>query len=118
MARSCRSISRSRTIRRSSIARAPIAAAQYRSAIFYGDAAQKKVAEAYVAQLDKTGTYPGKIVTEIAPLNGFYAAEDYHQDFLTLNPDYPYIVFNDLPKIENLKRLFPADYRAKPVLVS
>ncbi len=96
----------------------PDTGTQYRSAIFVKDTAQRKVAEAYVAQLGKTGVYPGKIVTEIAPLKGFYPAEAYHQDFLTLNPTYPYIVYNDLPKIENLQKLFPDRYRAKPVLVS
>ncbi|WP_073056531.1 peptide-methionine (S)-S-oxide reductase MsrA [Kaistia soli] len=96
----------------------PDTGTQYRSAIFVENADQKKVAEAYVAQLGAASVYPGKIVTEIAPLKGFYPAEAYHQDFLTLNPDYPYIVYNDLPKIENLKRLFPAVYRDKPVLVS
>ncbi|MBZ9938848.1 peptide-methionine (S)-S-oxide reductase MsrA [Mesorhizobium sp. BR1-1-16] len=96
----------------------PDTGTQYRSAIFFEGADQKKVAEAYVAQLGAAGAYPDKIVTEISPLKGFYPAEAYHQDFLTLNPDYPYIVYNDLPKIENLKRLFPALYRDKPVLVS
>ena len=96
----------------------PDSGTQYRSAIFAGSAEQKKVAEAYVAQLGKTGLYGGAIVTEIAPLKGFYPAEAYHQDFLTLNPTYPYIVYNDLPKVENLQRLFPALYRDKPVLVS
>ena len=96
----------------------PDSGTQYRSAIFVADAEQKKVAEAYVAQLGAAKVYPGTIVTEIAPMKGFYPAEAYHQDFLTLNPDYPYIVYNDLPKVENLKRLFPSLYRDKPVLVS
>lgn len=91
---------------------------QYRSSIFYASPEQKKVAEAYVGQLGKTGVYSGPIVTTIDPLKGFYAAEDYHQDFLTLSPTYPYIVYNDLPKIANLKTLFPDLYRDKPVLVS
>ena len=91
---------------------------QYRSAIFYATPEQKKVAEAYVAQLDKAGSYGRPIVTRIDPLKAFYPAEGYHQDFLTLNPDYPYIVFNDLPKIANLKAMFPALYREKPALVS
>ena len=91
---------------------------QYRSAIFYATPEQKKVAEAYVAQLDKAGVYGRPIVTRIDPLAAFYPAEGYHQDFLTLNPDYPYIVFNDLPKIANLKAMFPALYREKPALVS
>ncbi len=96
----------------------PDSGTQYRSAIFVGDAEQKKVVEAYVAQLGKAGVFGDKIVTEIAPLKGFYPAEAYHQDFLALNPDYPYIVYNDLPKVENLKQIFPALYRDKPVLVS
>lgn len=91
---------------------------QYRSEIFTLSAEQKKVADAYVAQLDKAKVFDDKIVTRISDLKGFYAAEDYHQDFLTLNPDYPYIVYNDAPKIENLKSLFPAMFRDKPVLVS
>jgi peptide-methionine (S)-S-oxide reductase len=91
---------------------------QYRSEIFALSAEQKKVADAYVAQLDKAKVFDDKIVTRISDLKGFYAAEDYHQDFLTLNPDYPYIVYNDAPKIENLKSLFPAMFRDKPVLVS
>ena len=91
---------------------------QYRSAIFYGDESQKKIASAYVEQLNKSGIYNKPIVTRVDPLKGFYPAEDYHQDFLIHNPTYPYIVYNDLPKIENLKRLFPAQYREKPVMVT
>ncbi|NHT76511.1 peptide-methionine (S)-S-oxide reductase [Rhizobium sp. PP-WC-2G-219] len=91
---------------------------QYRSAIFTLSPEQKKVADAYVAQLDKAKVFPDKVVTEVADLKGFYTAEAYHQDFLTLNPDYPYIVYNDLPKIENLKTVFPKTYRDKPALVS
>ena len=90
---------------------------QYRSAIFYADDEQKKVAAAYVAQLDKAKVFPGPIVTQLEPLRGFYAAEDYHQDFAVLHPSYPYIVFNDLPKVDNLKRMFTADYRETPVTV-
>jgi peptide-methionine (S)-S-oxide reductase len=90
---------------------------QYRSALFVADPEQRKVAEAYIAQLDRAHLFPKPIVTKITDFTGFYPAEAYHQDFLTLNPTYPYIVFNDLPKIENLKTLFPADYRSDPVLV-
>lgn len=90
---------------------------QYRSTIFVADAEQKAVAEAYIAQLDAAKVFAQPIVTTIEPFKGFYAAEQYHQDFLTLNPTYPYIVVNDLPKIENLKALFPTEYRALPVLV-
>ena len=90
---------------------------QYRSTIFVQNDAQKKIAEAYIAQLDKAKLFDKMIVTTLETGKAFYPAEDYHQDFLTLNPTYPYIVYNDLPKIENLKRLFPASYREKPVLV-
>ena len=95
----------------------PDVGTQYRSAIFYADDEQKKVAAAYVAQLDKAKVFPGPIVTQLEPLRGFYAAEDYHQDFAVLHPSYPYIVFNDLPKVDNLKRMFTADYRETPVTV-
>ncbi|MBT1159244.1 peptide-methionine (S)-S-oxide reductase MsrA [Aminobacter anthyllidis] len=91
---------------------------QYRSTIFPVDAEQAKVAKAYVAQLDNAKVFDAAIATTIEPGHAFYKAEDYHQDFLTLNPTYPYIVYNDLPKIENLKRLFPERYRSDPVLVS
>ncbi|RWX74524.1 peptide-methionine (S)-S-oxide reductase [Neorhizobium lilium] len=91
---------------------------QYRSAIFVASDEQKKVADAYLAQLDGTKTFPEPIVTKISALHGFYPAEAYHQDFLTLNPDYPYIVYNDMPKIDSLKAIFPSDFKAQPVLVS
>ena len=96
----------------------PDTGTQYRSTIFPADAEQAKVAKAYVAQLDKAKVFDATIATTIEPGRAFYRAEDYHQDFLTLNPTYPYIVYNDLPKIENLKRLFPDRYRSDPVLVS
>jgi peptide-methionine (S)-S-oxide reductase len=89
---------------------------QYRSAIFYADARQKRIAEAYIAQLERAKAFGKPIVTRVDPLKGFYPAEAYHQDFLILNPGYPYIVINDLPKIANLKRLFPEQYRDKPVM--
>lgn len=91
---------------------------QYRSAIFYTDADQKRVAEAYVDQLTKAGVFTRPIVTQIMPLGGFYPAEAYHQDYATVHPNQPYIAYNDLPKIENLKRLFADFYRDKPVLVA
>jgi peptide-methionine (S)-S-oxide reductase len=91
---------------------------QYRSVIFYRDAEQKKIAEAYIAQLDKAGTFGRRIVTQVAPLSGFYPAEAYHQDYATIHPSSPYIAFNDLPKAENLKRLFVDLYRERPILVS
>ena len=90
---------------------------QYRSEIFVSDPAQKKVAEAYIAQLTAAKIYPAPIVTRVDALQAFYPAEGYHQDFLTLHPSYPYIVINDLPKVENLKRLFPSTYSETPVLV-
>ncbi len=95
----------------------PDTGTQYRSAIFYADDEQKKVAADYIAQLDKAKVFPQPIVTKLEPLRGFYPAEDYHQDFAVLHPSYPYIVFNDLPKVDNLKRLFAADYREMPVTV-
>jgi peptide-methionine (S)-S-oxide reductase len=91
---------------------------QYRSAIFPTSTEQAAVAQAYIAQLGKVHVFPAAIVTKIEPGRTFYPAEDYHQDFLVRNPTYPYIVYNDLPKIDDLKRLFPALYRADPVLVS
>ena len=91
---------------------------QYRSAIFPQDAAQARVAQAYIAQLDATGLYRRPIATTVEPGRSFYPAEDYHQDYLTLNPTQPYIVYNDLPKLDRLKRLFPQLWRDDPALVS
>ncbi|MCX7302715.1 MAG: peptide-methionine (S)-S-oxide reductase MsrA [Hyphomicrobiales bacterium] len=90
---------------------------QYRSAIFPTDSEQENVAAAYIDQLDNAKLFDGGIVTSLEGAQPFYPAEAYHQDFLTLNPTYTYIVYNDLPKIENLKRLFPELYVKKPVLV-
>ena len=90
---------------------------QYRSTIFAENDAQKKIAESYIAQLDKAKVFSKPIVTTLEMGKTFYPAEGYHQDFLTLNPTYPYIVYNDLPKVANLKQLFPALYSEKPVLV-
>ncbi|MER8550254.1 peptide-methionine (S)-S-oxide reductase MsrA [Mesorhizobium sp. M0684] len=95
----------------------PDSGTQYRSTIFAENDTQKKIAESYIAQLDKAKVFPKPIVTTLETGKTFYPAEDYHQDFLTLNPTYPYIVYNDLPKVENLKRLFPNLYSEKPVLV-
>ena len=91
---------------------------QYRSAIFPLNEKQAEVAKAYIAQLDQAKKLHSKIVTKNEPGHEFYPAEGYHQDFLVLHPNYPYIVFNDLPKVRNLKRLFPDLYREKPALVS
>jgi peptide-methionine (S)-S-oxide reductase len=82
------------------------------------DPEQAHIGEAYVAQLNQPNVFNAAIVTRIEPGRNFYPAEDYHQDFLTRNPTYPYIVANDLPKIEALKRLFPDLYSATPVLVA
>ena len=90
---------------------------QYRSAVFYADAEQKRVTERYIAQLDAAKVFPAKIVTQVAPLSGFYPAEAYHQDYATLHPESPYIAAFDLPKIANLKATLPQLYRDKPVLV-
>ena len=91
---------------------------QYRSAIFYADASQQRIAQAYITQLDHAGIFSGPIVTKVDPLKGFFPAEAYHQDFLVHNPTYPYIVFNDLPKIASLRQLFPDRYREQPVTVT
>jgi peptide-methionine (S)-S-oxide reductase len=96
----------------------PDVGTQYRSTIFPTTAEQAKVAKAYIDQLDQARAYSAKIVTTIEPDKTFYPAEAYHQDFLTNHPSYPYIVINDLPKVENLKRSFPDLYRPDPVLVS
>jgi peptide-methionine (S)-S-oxide reductase len=91
---------------------------QYRSTIFPTSEAQAKMAKAYIEQLDQAKAFRAKIVTTIEPGRTFYPAEGYHQDYLTLHPNQPYIAFNDLPKVENLKRLFADSYRVEPVLVS
>ena len=96
----------------------PDVGTQYRSNIFYSDESQKKIAEAYIAQLNKAKVFPKSIVTRVDPLKGFYAAEGYHQDFLFLNPTQPYIAHYDIPKLENLKKVFPVLYRGQPVLVN
>jgi peptide-methionine (S)-S-oxide reductase len=91
---------------------------QYRSAIFAQDETQKRVAESYIAQLDSARVFKRRIATKIGTGMTFYPAEAYHQDYATLHPNQPYIVFNDLPKVENLKRVFPDLYRTTPVLVT
>ena len=90
---------------------------QYRSTIFPTSPEQERVARAYIAQLNDARAFDSKVVTTIEMEQAFYEAEDYHQDFLTRNPTHRYIVVNDLPKIEELKRVFPGLYRAVPVLV-
>jgi peptide-methionine (S)-S-oxide reductase len=96
----------------------PDAGSQYRSAIFYADDTQKKIAAGYIAQLDKAGLFHAPIATRVDPLRGFFKAEDYHQDFLLRNPDNAYIAFNDLPKIRNFQQTLPALYQGKPVTLA
>ncbi len=79
---------------------------QYRSAIFYSNQEQQRIASAYIEQLDSAKVYPRKIVTEVVPFKAFFRAEDYHQDYLQTHADQPYIVYNDLPKLEHLKKQF------------
>ena len=95
----------------------PDTGTQYRSAVFPTNEEQARLAKAYITQLGEARVFKAAIVTRIEPGRTFYPAEGYHQDFLTRNPTHGYIVVNDLPKIDDLKRLFPAVYRAKPVLV-
>jgi peptide-methionine (S)-S-oxide reductase len=94
----------------------PDVGTQYRSAIFYSDESGKRVAQSYVAQLG--GVFRRPIVTRIDPLTKFYPAEAYHQDYALIHPNNPYIAFNDLPKVDNLKRLFADIYREQPVTVA
>jgi peptide-methionine (S)-S-oxide reductase len=96
----------------------PDSGTQYRSAIFAMDERQRHIAQQYVQQLDRAGVFRHPIVTKIDAFTGFYPAEGYHQNFATLHPEHPYIAFNDRPKIENFKRLFPDWYQAAPVLVA
>jgi peptide-methionine (S)-S-oxide reductase len=84
---------------------------QYRSAIFYANDQQKKMADSYIAQLEQQKVFSQPIVTKVVPLKAFYPAEAYHQDYAERHPDQPYIVFNDLPKLERLEKTFPALYR-------
>jgi peptide-methionine (S)-S-oxide reductase len=84
---------------------------QYRSAIFYSNEEQRRIATAYIAQLDAAKVYPRKIVTEVTPFKAFFRAEEYHQDYLQTHTDQPYIVYNDLPKLEHLRKQFPEMYR-------
>jgi peptide-methionine (S)-S-oxide reductase len=86
---------------------------QYRSSIFYSNDEQKRIAEAYIAQLDNAKIFPRPIVTKIVPLQAFYPAEAYHQNYAALHPNQPYIMFNDAPKVEHLKQQFPELYTGK-----
>lgn len=96
----------------------PDSGTQYRSAVFPANDDQRKVAEAYIAQLNKTGVYPKALATTVEPLQAFYPAEGYHQDYLVRHPNSMYIVVNDIPKVENLAKTFPDKWRDKPVLVN
>jgi peptide-methionine (S)-S-oxide reductase len=96
----------------------PDSGTQYRSAIWTSTPEQKKVTDAYIAQLNAAKVYSKPIVTKVGPLEGFYPAEAYHQDYLTLHPNQPYIAYNDIPKVENLKKIFAENYIEKPTLVS
>jgi len=96
----------------------PDSGTQYRSTIFPASDEQASIAKAYIGQLTAAHVFSKPIVTTIEPGRHFFPAEDYHQNFLTLNPTYPYIVINDLPKVQNLKRFFPDNYRTAPVLVA
>jgi peptide-methionine (S)-S-oxide reductase len=95
----------------------PDAGTQYRSEIFYASPLQQKVASAYIAQLDAAKVFDSSIVTLVQPLNGFYPAEDYHQDYARKHPDAAYIVINDAPKVARLKQLFPTWYQPEQMLV-
>jgi len=89
----------------------PDVGSQYRSAIFYANESQKETAQAYIDQLNNAGVFSGPIVTQVAPFEQFYPAEDYHQNYLARHTSQPYIVFNDLPKLRRLEEQFPALYR-------
>jgi peptide-methionine (S)-S-oxide reductase len=88
----------------------PDSGTQYRSAIFYDGEEQKRVAEAYIAQLNRASVFPRRIVTQVTPLEAFYPAEDYHQNYAANHPSQPYIMFNDAPKVLALRKLFPELY--------
>ena len=91
----------------------PDSGTQYRSSIFYANDEQKRIAESYIAQLDQAKIFSNKIVTQVVPLKAFYPAEAYHQDYYRLHPNNPYIVFNDAPKVANLRQEFPNLYTGK-----
>ncbi len=91
---------------------------QYRSAIFPQNDEQRRIADAYIAQLDKAEVFDAPVVTRTDADSGFFPAEDYHQDYMDLNPTAPYITANDMPKLDGLKQTFPALYREQPVLVA
>ena len=96
----------------------PDSGPSYRSEIFFASPTQERIAKAYVAQLTQAKVFVSPIATKIEPLKGFYPAEDYHQDYLIYHPNQPYIVINDLPKIDALKRVYPEHYREAAVTVA
>jgi peptide-methionine (S)-S-oxide reductase len=96
----------------------PDSGTQYRSAIFPQTAEQARLAKAYIAEINQARIFPAALVTKIEPGRAFFPAEGYHQDYLTLHPEQPYIVYNDLPKIADLKARLPDLYREQPALVS
>jgi peptide-methionine (S)-S-oxide reductase len=89
----------------------PDSGTQYRSAIFFANDEQKRIAEAYISQLEQAKSFPHPIVTQVVPLKAFYTAEAYHQNYATLHPDNPYIAINDAPKVEHLREQFPTLYK-------
>ena len=91
----------------------PDTGTQYRSAIFYSNEEQKRIAQAYIEQLNQAKVFGRKIVTQVVPFKSFNVAEGYHQNYLVHHPNDPYIVYNDLPKLENLRKLLPELYKAK-----
>jgi peptide-methionine (S)-S-oxide reductase len=95
----------------------PDSGTQYRSAIFAQNPDQQRIAQAYIAQLSQAGVFPAPIVTTIEPNTGFFPAEGYHQNYLDLHPTSAYIAMNDMPKLADLQRLFPQQYRGQPSLV-
>jgi peptide-methionine (S)-S-oxide reductase len=95
----------------------PDVGTQYRSEIFAKTPEQAQIAQAYIAQLDRAGAFPRSIATKVGHDTGFYTAESYHQNYLTLHPDSPYIATFDLPKIATLRKVFPSEFQSKPVLV-
>ncbi len=94
----------------------PDSGTQYRSTVFVQSSEQERIAKAYIAQLNQAKAFGKPIATTIEAAKTFYLAEDYHQNYLTLHPGQPYIVINDLPKIDELKKLFPESYTSKPAL--
>ncbi len=91
----------------------PDSGTQYRSVIFYADNQQRQIAEAYISQLQQAKSFSSPIVTQVVPLNGFYPAEAYHQNYATLHPENPYIAINDAPKVEQLREQFHDIYKEK-----